>query len=74
MLNLLPETGKFGAKPCSTLMTPNMQITKEGDLFEDPEKYRRLVVKLNYLTTTRPDIAYSVRVLSQYMSSPTVNH
>ena len=55
-------------------MAPNVQLTKEGELFEDPERYRRLVGKLNYLTITHPDIVYSVSVLSQYMSSPTVNH
>ena len=43
-------------------------------MFEDPERYRRLVEKLNYLTITRPDIAYSVSVESQYMSSLTVDH
>ena len=64
----------MGAKPCSTPMAPNVQLTKEGELFEDPERYRRLVGKLNYLTVTCSDIAYSVSVLSQYMSSPTVNH
>ena len=74
MLDLPSKTGKLGVKPCSTPMTPNVQITKEGDLFEDPERYRRLVGKLNYLTVTRPDIAYSVSVLSQYMSSPIVSH
>ena len=74
MLNLPSKTGKLGVKPCSTPMTPNVQITKEGDLFEDPERYKRLVGKLNYLTVTRPDIAYSVSVLSQYMSSPIVSH
>ncbi|EOY03970.1 Cysteine-rich RLK (RECEPTOR-like protein kinase) 8, putative [Theobroma cacao] len=56
-------------------MTPNMQLTKEdGELFEDPEKYRRLVGKLNYLTMTRPNIAYSVSIVSQFMSAPTINH
>ena len=67
---MLSETGKLGTKPCSTPMTPNIQLTKEGELFEDPERYRRLVEKLNYLIVTRPDIAYLISVLSQYMSSP----
>ena len=74
VLDLLSETGKLGAKPFSTPMAPNSQLTKDGELFEDPERYRRLVGKLNYLTVTRLDIAYSVSVISQYMSSPTVDH
>ena len=74
VLDLLSKTGKLGAKPSSTPMTNNVQITKEEDLFEDLERYRKLVEKLNYLTVPCPDIAYSVNVLSQYMSSPTVSY
>ena len=74
VFDMLSKTEKLGAKPCSTPMTPNVQITKEGDLFEDLERYKRVVGKLNYLTITLPDIAYSISVLSRYMSSPTVNH
>ena len=55
-------------------MLPNLQLIKDGDLFEDLERYRRLVGKLNYLTITRPDIAYSVSILGQSMSSPTIHH
>ena len=47
---------------------------KDGELFKDTERYRRLVGKLNYLTITHPDIAYSVSIVNQFMSSPTVNH
>ena len=65
---------KLSAKPCSFPMGPNVQLTKEGELFEDPKRYRRLVGKLNYLTVTYPDIAYSISVLSQYVSSPIVSH
>ena len=57
VLDLLFETGKLGAKPCSTHMSLNVQITKEGDLFEGPGRYRRLVGKFNYLTVTHLDIS-----------------
>ena len=42
--------------------------------FEDLERYRRLVGKLNYLTISRHDIAHSINVVSQYMFVPTVDH
>ena len=74
ILDLLFETGKLGAKPCSTPMAPNVQFTKERELFEDLERYKRLVGKFNYLIVTRLDIAYSVSVVSRYISSPTRSH
>ena len=74
VLDLLTETGKLRAKPCSTPMLPKLQLTKDDKLFEDPERYRKLVGKLNYLKVTHPDIAYSISIVSQFMSSPTVNH
>ena len=74
VLDLLSETGKLGAKPCSSPMAPGVHLTREGELFEDPERYRRLVRKFNYLTVTRHDIAHSVNVVSQYMSSLTVDN
>ena len=64
MFDLLSETRKLGVKPCSSPMVPGVHLTREGETFEDSERYRRLVGKLNYLTVTRPDIAYSVSVVS----------
>ena len=46
----------------------------DGDPFYNPERYRRVVRKLNYLTVTRPYIAYAVSVVSQFTSVPTVKH
>ena len=71
MLDPLSETRKFGVKSCSSPMVPSVHLTKEGETFADP---RKLVGKLNYLIITRPNIAHSVSVVSQYMSSPTINH
>ena len=74
VLNLLSETRKLGLKPCNFPMAPSLHLTREGETFEDPERYRRLVGKLNYLLVTRPNIAHSINVVSQYMSAPTVDH
>ena len=74
VLDLLSETRKLGAKPCSSPMAPGVHLTREGELFEDPERYRRLVGKLNYLIVTHSDIAHSISVVSQYMSSSTIDN
>ena len=74
MLDRLFKTGKLGVKPCSSSMVLGIHLTREGETFEDPERYKRLVGKLNYLKVTRLDIAHSISVVSQYMSASTVDH
>ena len=74
MLDLLFENEKLGVKLCSSPMVLGIHLTREGETFEDLERYRKLVGKLNYLIVTRPDIIHSVSVVSQYMSAPTVDH
>lgn len=64
ILDLLIETEKLGAKLCSALMTMNMHLTRYGAPFVDPERYRRLVGKVNYFTVTHPDIAYFISIVS----------
>ena len=74
MLDILSETGKLGVKPSSFPMALGVHLTREGETVEDPDSYRILVRKLNYLSITRPDIVHLVSVVSQYMSIPTVDH
>ena len=63
------------AKPVYLPMDPNVSLSHEdGELLSAPNKYRRLVDKLIYLTITRPDITYTVQVLSQFMQAPTTTH
>ena len=40
VLDLLSETGKLGIKPCSSPMVSGVHLTREGETFEDPERYR----------------------------------
>ncbi|KAJ9553858.1 hypothetical protein OSB04_017903 [Centaurea solstitialis] len=74
-LHVLNDSGMIETKPCEAPMIPNMKLNiEDGDLLEDPGKYRRIVGKLNYLTITRPDIAFPVSVVSQFMSSTRTPH
>ncbi|KAL9264448.1 Retrovirus-related Pol polyprotein from transposon RE1-like protein, partial [Drosera capensis] len=75
VLDTLEEAGMLGSKPVNSPMDPNQKLVPgQGELYEDPGRYRRLVGKLNYLTITRPDISFPVSVVSQFLSAPCVEH
>ena len=72
---LLSESGMLGARPAETPMDSNVKFEAEqGELCSAPGRYRRLVGKLIYLTVTRPDIAFAVGVVSQFMHAPRQPH
>ncbi|KAD5317020.1 hypothetical protein E3N88_16966 [Mikania micrantha] len=72
---ILEETGMMQCNPAQVPMEPGLKLTKDGDEPEiDPTWFRRIVGCLRYLLHTRPDLAYSVGVVSRYMQHPKESH
>ncbi|KAI0507536.1 hypothetical protein KFK09_013662 [Dendrobium nobile] len=59
------------SNPTCTKLPKNLQ---QDDILSDDTTYRRITGSLQYLTLTRPDIAYSVNQLSQHLHKPDASH
>lgn len=74
-LDIITEVGMLGCKPAGFPLDQRHQLDNEtGLLLPDPGRYRRLVGRLVYLASTRPDLAFSIHVLTQYMQTPRTEH
>ena len=73
-LEIIKDVGLLGATPMDTPMARGLKLSDKGDLLKDPGHYRRLVGRLIYLTVSRPDITYSIHVLSRFMHQPCKLH
>ena len=79
---ILKASNMENSKPASTPMEESLTISIAGQPSNDKEKqamlaipYRRIVGMLMYLACcTRPDILYSVSVLSRYLANPGPSH
>jgi histone deacetylase 1/2 len=72
--DLLKKFNMEKSSTCPTPMVTGKQFVAEGEPMANPTLYRQAIGALQYLTNTRPDIAFSVNKLSQYMSLPTTDH
>lgn len=74
-MEILQDTGLLGAKPTLIPIEHHHKLSSNtGQPLSDPNVYRNLVGSLIYLTNTRPNISYTVHVLSQFISSSTTAH
>ncbi|KAL0453679.1 UNVERIFIED_CONTAM: Retrovirus-related Pol polyprotein from transposon RE1 [Sesamum latifolium] len=63
------------SKEKATPMEPHLKLMKDsGKMLKDAKQFRQLVGSLIYLTITKPEISYSVGVVSQFMQYPRTTH
>jgi Reverse transcriptase (RNA-dependent DNA polymerase)/Integrase core domain len=75
ILDLLTEVGMLECKPAETPCVKNIKLDENrSSKSVNKERYQRLVGKLIYLSHTRPDIAYAVSIISQFMHNPAEEH
>jgi hypothetical protein len=67
-----------GLTDCHSALTPMkewLKLSRDSTTDEvDATQYRRLVESLRYLAHTRPDLAFSVGYVSQFMQRPMMEH
>lgn len=65
----------MGRKPCATPIEVNYRLKEsDNERLIDASKYQQLVKRLIYLCLTKPDIAYAMGVISQFVHAPTQAH
>nr|CAN73122.1 hypothetical protein VITISV_024228 [Vitis vinifera] len=64
-----------GCQPVNTPIEEGLKLCVEPNQVSiDKGRYQRLVGRLMYLAHTRPDLAYALSVVSQYMHNPGEQH
>lgn len=72
---VLEKAGMAECNPTKFPMDPKERITKDEDgIPVDTTQFKSMVGGLRYLVHTRPDIAYSVGIVSRFMERPTKMH
>jgi histone deacetylase 1/2 len=69
--DILERTGMLNCKPASTLVDTKGKVSAtNGVPLQDKSFYRSIANALQYLTLTRPEIAYAVQQACLYMHDP----
>ena len=74
-LKIIDECGLLGTKPSASPTEENHKLTLATvPVLDDAARYCRVVGRLIYLTIARPDLYYSIHILSQFMQAPCEEH
>ena len=74
-MDLLNDSGLLGSKSAGSPLNPSIKLHQDDGMpYEDIVAYRRLIGRLLYLNTTRPNITFSTQQLSQFLHAPTMTH
>ncbi|KAK2984954.1 hypothetical protein RJ640_013380 [Escallonia rubra] len=74
-LDLLRETGMLACQPVDTPVEEGLKLRIESNqVLVYKGRYQRLIGRLMYLAHTRPDLAYAISIVSQYMHNPGEQH
>ncbi|KAJ9567488.1 hypothetical protein OSB04_003454 [Centaurea solstitialis] len=71
---ILARADMVSFNPCSTPADTQTKLAIDGEPVPDPTLYRSLAGALQYLTFTRPDIAYAVQQVCLFMHDPRLPH
>ncbi|XP_021767520.1 uncharacterized protein LOC110731910 [Chenopodium quinoa] len=72
---ILERAGKGSCRPATTPVDTKSKLSADaGPPFWDPTLYRGLASVFQYLTFTRPDIAYAVQQVCLFMHDPRESH
>ena len=72
---ILEKHDLLHSQPVSTPLSAKANLSStEGTLLDNPTMFCEMVGSLQYLTITRPDIAFAVNSVSQYMCQPRSTH
>jgi hypothetical protein len=72
---LIERAAMAGCNPCATPMEERLKLSRNSTTAKvGATLYRSIIGGLRYLTHTRPDIAYTIGYVSQFMEDPREDH
>lgn len=74
----LKNLSKFEMEHCNIVITPDeprIHLSKnEDEQYVNPTQYRKMIGSLCYMCNVRPNLAFSVSIVSRFTERPKVSH